>query len=161
MTTEGLRVSRVLAVGVGTLLVCLALLRLTGFVPPAPTWLAGLVLALLAAFVVGAGWAVRRTRLGRLSRPVPPLRAARTLVLAQAGALTGSLMAGWYAAQAVVLLPDLDVDSQRSRVWLLVALAGTSVVLAVAGLISQALCRIPPEQRGPDQDEAQEETALP
>ena len=56
----------------------------------------------------------RRFLRGEATRPLSPLRAMRTLVLAQAAALTGALVAGWYAAQALVLLPDADVDSVRA-----------------------------------------------
>ena len=71
----------------------------------------------------------------------------RTLVLAQAAALTGALVAGWYAAQALVLLPDADVDSVRAAMLRSLAVCVSGVLMIVAGLLVQAMCRIDDQDR--------------
>jgi hypothetical protein len=76
----------------------------------------------------------------------------RTVVLAQASALTGAFVAGWYLAQMLVLLPDLDVASVRSQVWRLVALGVGGVLMVVAGLLVQAMCRVDQDHRGQKKD---------
>ena len=99
-----------------------------------------------------AGWQVRKVRDGLSHPAVTPLRAARTLVLGQAGALTGAVLVGWYAANALVLLPDADVESQRGRIWLFVLHAVVALLLAVAGMVVQNWCRLRPRD---DEDEDQ------
>ena len=53
----------------------------------------------MAVLVIAAGLPVRRFLRGE-APSLNPVRAARTLVLAQAAALTGAGASGWYAAQA-------------------------------------------------------------
>ena len=72
----------------------------------------------------------------------------RTVVLAQASALTGAVVAGWYLAQVLVLAPDTDIASVRSLVWRLAALAVGGVLMVVAGLLVQAMCRVDKDHRG-------------
>ena len=85
----------------------------------------------------------------------------RTLVLAQAAALTGALVTGWYAAQVLVLLPDFDVDSQRTLGVRAAALAAGGVLLAIAGLVAQGMCRVDGDPRGRDFDRDRGEEADP
>lgn len=68
--------------------------------------------------------------------------------------MTGAGLLGWYAAQVVVLLPNVDVDSQRGRMWLLVAHAVAAIVLVVSGLLAQRICRIDPPDAGDPGDRA-------
>ncbi len=117
-----------------------------GLFSPSPTSL--LLLAFMGGGVFAAGLPIRRWQRDRSRAPVNPLRALRTLVLAQACAITGALVTGWYLAQAGVLAPDADAASIRARVILagLVALAG--VALSAIGLWVQSICRVEP----PDAD---------
>ncbi len=132
VTHEGVRARHLL----GTTLVVgafgYAVLRLAGGAAalPSPGWAGVLLIVLMAVGVYVAGLPVRRLRAGRPAPTVGPLRAARTLVLAQAAALSGAGLVGWYAAQALLLVPDLDVDSQRSRLWPLLVLV---VIAAQSG----------------------------
>ena len=101
----------------------------------------------MAVGVYCAGLPIRRFLRGEATRPLSPLRAMRTLVLAQAAALTGALVAGWYAAQALVLLPDADVDSVRAAMLRSLAVCVSGVLMIVAGLLVQAMCRIDDQDR--------------
>ena len=68
-----------------------------GLLPPA-SWISAVLLAVMAALVFAAGLPVRRFLRGQATKPLSPIRAARTLVLAQAAALTGAGVLGFYAA---------------------------------------------------------------
>jgi len=112
-----------------------------GALPPA-SWGGLTVLVFMAAGVFSAGLPVRRFLRGRATRTLSPMRAMRTLVLAQACALTGALVVGWYAAQVLVLLPYLDIASRRALAIRLAALAAGGVLMVTAGLVVQAMCRV-------------------
>jgi hypothetical protein len=152
---RGVSIRLVLLVGLVTTAVGYLVLRIWtaqgGAVPPAP-WGALIVLVFMACGVFFAGLPVRRFLLGRAKKTLNPVRAMRTVVLAQASALTGALVAGWYLAQALVLLPDLDIASVRSLVWRLAALAAGGVLMVVTGLLVQAMCRVDKDHRGQNKD---------
>lgn len=122
-----------------------------GALPPAP-WGALIVLVFMACGVVFAGLPVRRFLRGRAKKTLNPIRAMRTVVLAQASALTGALVTGWYLAQMLVVLPDFDIASVRSLAWRLAALAAGGVLMVVAGLVVQAMCRVDKDSRGENKD---------
>lgn len=120
---------------------------------PQASW-AGL--PLLVAVSVGlylAGRPVKKLVAGQAAKPVHPLYAARVLALAQAAALGGAAVLGWYVAQIVLLLPDSDVESQQSRIIQLGALGLGAVLLAAAGLLVQRMCRIDAPDRRDNDDE--------
>jgi len=131
---------------------------------PQGSWGGLTVLVFMACGVFFAGLPVRRFLRGKATKPFNPIRAMRTLVLAQACALTGALVAGWYVAQVLVMVPTLDISSRRTVAFRLAALAAGGVLMVVAGLLTQAMCRVHGEGRGSegesngdlDQDEGQE-----
>jgi hypothetical protein len=131
----------------------LRLLMVWGVGLPIVGWMSAVILLFTAAAVVAAGIPVKRLQAGKPGlKPVGMLRAARTVVLAQAAALTGSAVVGWYAAQALLLVADLDIPSVREHLWPVLATCAAGVVLAVAGMITQRWCRIDesdPDHRGP------------
>jgi hypothetical protein len=150
---SGIRVQTLVLVGVGmTAVAWLALRWLSsgGSPVPEPGWIGAVAMLFLGGGLLLAGWQVRKVRDGLSHPAVTPLRAARTLVLGQAGALTGAVLVGWYAANALVLLPDADVESQRGRIWLFVLHAVVALLLAVAGMVVQTWCRVRPRD---DEDE--------
>lgn len=97
----------------------------------------------LAMVVVAAGLPVRRWVRGRRERPLDPLMAARTVVLAKASAYGGAVLTGWYVGQVLALLPDL-VGERRTRFVLALVAVLASVAISVAGLVVQRWCRVPP-----------------
>lgn len=123
---------------------------------PELPWLGLLPMGLIAVAVLVAGWQVRRYShaptaqlAGR--RQVSPQRARGTLVAAQAAALGGAVLVGWYLAHVLVLLPDADVSSVSDRLWPAGISALVAVGVAAAGMVAQRMCRIPPDdsdQRG-------------
>jgi hypothetical protein len=123
---------------------------------PQPSWGGFIVLVFMACGVFFAGLPVRRFLRGKATKTLNPIRAMRTLVLAQACALTGAVVAGWYVAQVLVMVPILDVSSRRTVALRLVALAAGGVLMVVAGLLTQAMCRVngdgPGSKGDPDRD---------
>ena len=120
---------------------------------PDPGWIGAVAMLFLGGAILVAGWQVRTYRDGGTAASMTPLRAARTLVLGQAAALTGAALTGWYVAIVLVLLPDFDIESQRSRIWPFALHAVVAIALAVAGMVVQRWCRIRPRDEG-DEDEA-------
>ena len=114
---------------------------------PVVPWLVDLAILVLTGVVFWSGWAVRSYQKGE--RPsLDGLRAARTLVLAKAAALTGALLGGWYLAQVLVMLGDLAIEPRRERAVAAGIAVLCSVALAVVGLVVEKFCELPP----PDND---------
>jgi uncharacterized protein DUF3180 len=122
------------------------------------SWISAILLVVMAALVVGAGLPVRRFLRGDVRRTLSPIRAARTLVLGQAAALTGAGVFGWYAAQLAHAVADLDLSGYRELSLRLLALCAAAAVLTTAGMLTQRMCRVDPppedrdEQLGPRRD---------
>lgn len=113
---------------------------------PVP-WLMGPVLVVLAVVVLWLALAVRAYQRGR--RPsLDPLRAARTVALAKAAALTGALLVGWYGGQLLLTLGRLQIESQQSRALAAGSATLCAVVLSVAGLVAERFCQLPPPSEG-------------
>jgi len=123
-----------------------------GGVLPQASWGALIVLVFMAFGVFFAGLPVRRFLRGHATKPLNPIRAMRTLVLAQASALTGALVSGWYLAQVLVLVPDLDIPSRRSLALRLTALVAGGVLMVISGLVVQAMCRVGGDRGKRDDD---------
>lgn len=120
---------------------------------PVVPWLVDVALVLLATAVLWAGWSVRAYQKGR-KPDLDGLRAARTLALGKAAAMTGSALTGWYLAQVLVTLGDLSIEARRDRAIAAGIAALAAVVLAVAGVVVEHFCQLPPpdgeEGRGRD-----------
>lgn len=149
---SGIRVTTLVIAGLVMAVVAWLVLRgLAGGGPlPEPGWIGLVAMLFLGGGLLAAGWQVRQVRDGKPLAHVTPLRAARTLVLGQAGALTGAVLVGWYVANVLALLPDVDVESQRGRIWPFVAHAVVALLLSGAGMLVQRWCRLRPR----DDDEA-------
>ena len=120
-----------------------------GVLPQAP-WGALIVLVFMSCGVFFAALPIRRFLRGQARKPLNPLRAMRTVVLAQAAALTGALVTGWYVAQVLVLLPLLDSPGRRAAAVRLLVLAAGGVLMAIVGLLAQGMCRVDGNDRDGD-----------
>lgn len=152
---SGVRASTLVLVGLATTILAWLVLRwvsTSGTGVPDQGWVALAVMAFLGGGLLVAGWQVRKVRDGIGDGLVTPLRAARTLVLAQAAALTGAVLVGWYAANVLVLLPDADVESQRGRIWPFAVHAVVALLLSVVGMTVQRWCRLHPPEDEEDED---------
>lgn len=153
---EGLRVTTLVIVALIAVIVGWVGMRWwlsSGHSVPDPGWVGLVVMAFLGGGILVAGFQVKQIRDGRSLTVMSPMRAARTLVLGQAAALTGAALTGWYASNALLLLPDIDVESQLARLWPLLAHLALAVLLAVAGMVTQWMCRIKSPKRKDDDDE--------
>jgi hypothetical protein len=141
--TGGLVATVVIVVG-GISWVIWRLWTNAGNIPPRVPWVSVAVLVVVAGIVLWFGRTVRTYQKGRARRPLNPMRAARTLALAQAAALTGAAVLGWYGGQAVVLLPDADLRAYQHLFLPLGAGAAGGLLLLVAGMVVQSWCRVEP-----------------
>ncbi|HEX5968289.1 MAG TPA: DUF3180 domain-containing protein [Intrasporangium sp.] len=151
----GIRASTLVLTGVAVLVLAWLVMRWVegnSRSVPDPGWIGAAAMLFLGGGILVAGWQVRKFRDGVSGATMTPLRAARTLVLGQAAALTGAALTGWYTALLLVLLPDADIESQRSRMWPFVLHALVAVALAIAGLVVQRWCRIRPRDEGDEGD---------
>lgn len=137
----------VTAVTFGVGLIAFALLTRDGSLVPAPPVIAAVLLLGIAGAVLYLARQVRQHVRRRRGRALDPLRAARTVALAQAAALTGAAAAGWYLGQLGVVLGDVSLVANRGRILPLIAQVLVAVALAVAGLVAQHWCRV---DRGDD-----------
>lgn len=149
MTPKEIRWPRLLVTAVSVALVSAGLWMVvvrSGQLVPQPSWLAGLLVLIMGALVLWFARPVRRHLRGAASSAptIEALRAARAVVLAQAGALTGAAVAGWYAGQLLVVLGDLSLVANQERAWRLALQVLAAVALMVCGLVAQAWCRVPP-----------------
>ncbi|GAA4974930.1 DUF3180 domain-containing protein [Kineococcus glutinatus] len=121
-----------------------------GYEPQLP-WTMIAALLLIAVVVVGAGWPVRQWVRGDRARRIDALRAARTAVLGKASAYAGALLLGWFGGQVAHYAAHVGIDARRERMWLALAAAVASLLVAAAGLLVERWCRVPPE-RGPHEE---------
>lgn len=157
---DGLRVRTVALSGVVALAASYLLLRVLldrGQSLPRNTWVTLIVIGVVAAGVLYAAWTIRdyvrgggtngsRAPVAATAKAPPTPQFARgVLVGARASALAGGLIAGFYTAEVFVRVPQANIPTQQSAMWLAAALALASVGLASAGLVAQEWCRIPPE----------------
>ncbi|MGO4455141.1 DUF3180 domain-containing protein [Arthrobacter sp. RAF14] len=94
------------------------------------------------------GWRVHRWKTAKVKKHLDPLLAARTLILAQAGAYAGTVLFGWHLGILLEQLQFLQYSSAVDHVVTAAVMAGGGVVMLVVGLIVERFCRIPPEDDG-------------
>lgn len=129
--------------------------RSTGREYPMLPWFGLVPMALYAVLVLFAAWKVRQyvrsspAMLASTFSPTPQ-QARGTLVAAQAGALGGAMLVGFYAANAVVHLSTLDVESVRAMFVRAVVSLLAAALVSVAGFVAQWMCRLPEDERDDD-----------
>ena len=155
---DGIRARTLIAVAVvvgGGSWVVLRLLQGGGRDLPSTSWLAVFIFVALALGLLLAGRPVKRLVAGRATRPVNPLYAARVLAMAQAAALAGAGIVGWYVAQVLMLIPDADIPSQQLQMLTLGVLTLAAAGLAAVGLVVQRWCRLEDDDPGGSRDEVE------
>lgn len=152
MLVDGLRPVHLVTVAAATTLFSAVLWHFytrTGAMLPGPAWITVVVLLVLAVLVLWGGWKVRRYQRGRHDKDFTALRAASALRLAQAGAITGAVVVGWFLGHLAILLPDRDLTLYAGQLLPLGVLVAAGALLSLAGLVAQQWCRLPddPEDR--------------
>ncbi len=129
--------------------------RSSGREYPQLPWLALIPLGLYVVLVLYAAFKVRQyvqntSALLQATFQPTPQQARGTLVAAQAGALGGAMLVGFYGANAVVHLGTLDVESVRELFIRAAISAAAAALVSLAGFAGQWMCRLPED---PDRDE--------
>ncbi|WP_432545228.1 DUF3180 domain-containing protein [Kineococcus sp. SYSU DK004] len=120
-----------------------------GRAEPELLWTTLLTIGLLAVAVVAVGWPVRQWVRGEKERRIDALRAARTVALAKAASLAGSLLVGVFAGVVVHYLPTAHIAARRDQLLVAVADLVVSALLVAAGLVVERSCRVPPRDDDP------------
>ena len=106
-------------------------------------------IALIALVIVVMAVPVYRATHGPLRQPIDYLYATRVVALAKASSLAGSLLTGL----GLGLSLDLLIRSSTTTGDLVardLASLGAAILLLVAGLIAEFLCRVPPQDDDDD-----------
>lgn len=113
-----------------------------------------LPLALLAigAIVISLAVPIRRMTRGSTSGPVDPFYATRVVMLAKACALSGSLLTGAAIGMVAYLFTRAVPPGAASAFPAIAGLVGAAVLLT-CGLVAEAMCRIPPSDDDPEDDD--------
>ena len=114
-------------------------------------WLAGAAMWLVAGGLLSWTLSVR-PRLQRKPgvRPIAPIVAARTAVLAIAASRIGSLVAGFYGGVVVGIVPYFSTLSGADSFWAALTTSVGSIALAVIALWLEHICRLPAGPGGDD-----------
>ena len=108
--------------------------------------LPGLItMSVIVVLTLVLGIRVLRWRNGDKKKMLNPFLAAWTLLLAQAGAYTGSVLLGWHAGIFVDQLRLWNLRSDQTLAWQALVMAGGGLVMIAVGLMVERFCRIPPE----------------
>ncbi|MCU1573890.1 MAG: hypothetical protein JWO93_1972 [Micrococcaceae bacterium] len=108
-----------------------------------------LTMGVMGAFVLILGFQVLRWRNGKRDRPLNPILAARTVILAQAYAYAGAVLFGWHGGILADQLPTVALRTNLSVVWSAAAIVAGGLLMVVIGLVVERFCRIPPEDGAP------------
>jgi hypothetical protein len=82
-----------------------------------------------------------------------PLVAARSAALSMAASRTGAVVAGFYAGVAIALAPMWDVPYVRERILVSLAAVGGAVLVVLAALWLERVCRLPPQDDDASSDD--------
>lgn len=132
---------------VTAVLVYLLVRVLYGQLPPLPTF-AGVTLLVLAIVEGALGVSLRsRIRNPGAGRPLQPLTAARSVALAKASSMLGSIMLGaWFGVLAYVLPRRAEITAAADDVPSTVVGVVCSAILIAAALWLEWCCRTPRDQ---------------
>jgi len=125
-----------------------AALAAASFAKLRPEYTFPLSLVIIAALVIALAVPIRRAVRGPQRRPIDPFYATRVVVLAKASSIVGALLSGG----ALGLLADLVLRGSPNGETFgrILAALGGAVVLLVAGLVAEYLCRVPPRDDDDD-----------
>jgi hypothetical protein len=113
-----------------------------------------LTMLFIVVFTLVLGIRVLRWRNGKRDRPLDPILAARTLVLAQATAYAGALLFGWHTGIFIDQLALSSVRSTQQPTLDALAMMGGGAVMVVVGLVVERFCKLPPEDMNPADKDA-------
>ncbi len=125
-----------------------------GYTPLTIPWTVEVVSVAAAVITLAFGWQVRQYQRGK--RPsLSAIRAARTVVLAQASAYAGAVLAGGYGGYGFGVALEWSHEPRREVAISALVAAASGLVLLVAGAIAEHWCRT----GGDDDEDAQRSMA--
>lgn len=145
MPHNGIAIKHVVPTAAVVFVIAYGLLRwwtAQGNILPTVNWFTVAVEVLIGAMVLVGGWQIHQYREHKGHRMPQPQQARRIVVSAQASALVGAALAGFYAAHVVIALGNLDSDRLRSIAIAATAAVLTSAAMSAVGLVVQSWCRI-------------------
>ena len=147
MTYLNWRPLTVLCLGAGALVWVAAMLaERAGISPVHIPWTVAGVCIVVGIVTLWMAWAVRQYLAGK--RPgLDPLRAARTVVLAQAAAYTGAMLGGAFLGYAIALAANWSHQPRRELAIAAAIAALGAFVLLACGVVAERWCRIDPPTR--------------
>lgn len=110
---------------------------------PVLHWTSLITMAAVSVLAFVLGFRVLRYRQGKATVPIDPILAARTLVLAQAGAYGGAVIGGWHLGILLDLMGAGSTGS-ASLVSCIVMMVG-ALVMVIVGFVVERFCKLPPE----------------
>ncbi|AXR74361.1 MULTISPECIES: DUF3180 domain-containing protein [Auritidibacter] len=110
-----------------------------------------ITLTAVAALLMVLGIRVLRDRKKPPAARMNPLAAARTVVLAQATAYTGMVIAGWHIGILIDRIPAAGIGSQTTVDAMMMVVTGAAVT--VIGLVVEQWCKIPPDDESDDRSD--------
>lgn len=121
--------------------------QLSGRMLPVP-WSSVVTMTVVALALLGWAWSFRR-RLRAAEAPIDPFVAVRTAALAMAASRAGAIIAGLFAGIGLWYSFDLSIPLARERALLCVGGVVASLVLVLAALWLERICRLPDDQDPP------------
>lgn len=101
------------------------------------------ILLLLSIYLVLSGWAVRQMQKGKATViTMNQQLALRVLLLAQASAILGAIVAGFFAGQLTTVLYLLEVGAKARTIGADIFAVICGLILVVSGLLTQHWCSI-------------------
>ncbi|MFC5502090.1 DUF3180 domain-containing protein [Lysinimonas soli] len=142
---------------IGTVLGFLSQLALAaaGLPKVRPEYSFAITLAAIAVLIVVLAVPVYRATHGPVRRRIDAFYAMRVVVLAKASSLTGALLSGVGLGFTIDLLIRSN-STTADFVLRILASFGAAILLLVAGLVAEFLCRVPPQN---DEDHADHDPA--
>lgn len=115
-----------------------------GYGAPVLHWTSLITMGAVSLLALVLGIRVLRYRQGKSKNPIDPIMAARTLVLAQAGAYGGAVIGGWHLG---ILVDFLAVGSTGSPALVsCIVMMISALVMVIVGFVVEHFCKIPPEE---------------
>lgn len=137
------------AVGAGVGFVVQFALASAGLPKFRPEYVMALSLVFIAGIVIALAVPIRRATRSTVPARIDPFHATRVVLLAKASSLAGAILTGAAVGLVVELLTRSGGLNSDSLLRALAVLGG-AIALAVAGLVGEYLCTVPPDEGEPE-----------
>lgn len=120
-----------------------------GATPLEVPWTVELVCLMAAVAALVLAWAVRQYKRGKKPE-LTGLRAARTVVFAQACAYAGAVVTGVYGGYAISLFDSWEHAPRQATATSAIIAALAGLILLVAGIVAEHWCKTDPRDDDPE-----------